>query len=238
MTEPKLKKDKLYVWSVILIITGYSVCLMPYWWIFGTPLILITGIVLIWLSKKTNTIKILFTIMPFILWLPGFWALLYFGSERMPPETFLIPKNFRGKITLYYGEPCGQTLIKENGRYIYHIPVDGIMVIKNPLETGIIDQNYFFVDSTGKKISKIDLLIRQDFNEDYTIQKNKHEPSRKKVGVFLGGTGSGGSDNGGKDYQFHEMYVDSWDSLRVYSDKKTDSIGMEILNNCRQGKNN
>lgn len=108
------------------------------------------------------------------------------------------------------------------------------MIINNPLETGIIDQEYFFVDSTGKKTSKIDMLIQQDFNEDYTTEKNKHEPSRKKVGVFLGGTGSMSSDDNGKDYKFHEMYVESWDSLRVYNDKKNDSIAIEILRNCRK----
>lgn len=232
------KRDKFFIWGITLIILGYLICLMPYWWIFGTPIIFITGVSLMWLSRKNKTTKILFTILPIVCWLPGFGLLMYFGSEHMTPETFLIPENFRGKITLYYGEPCGQELQKENGRLIYHIPENGVMIIKNPFETGIINEEYCFVDLKGKIIKKIDLLVQQDFNEDYTTEKNKHEPPRNKVAIFLGAAGSSGTINGvdKEQYKFHELYVDSWDSLRVYNEKKADSASMQTLTGCRVAK--
>lgn len=91
----------------------------------------------------------------------------------MTPETFLIPKDFRGQITLIYNEPCGQTIPKVDGRLIYRIPDNGVMILTNEFETGIIDQEYYFVDDNCNKIEKIPELIQQDFNEDYTIEKNK-----------------------------------------------------------------
>jgi hypothetical protein len=39
---------------------------------------------------------------------PGFVAVMYFGTNHVKPATFLIPKDFRGKIIIYYGEPCGE----------------------------------------------------------------------------------------------------------------------------------
>jgi hypothetical protein len=200
------------------------------------PLVFISGVFVIWFSGKTKTTKILFSVLPVFLWLPGFLALMYFGTNRVTPETFLIPHNFRGKIVLYYGEPCGINVLKENDRNVYRIPQDGIMILKNPLETGIIDQEYYFVNSKGKRLSKIKMLIQQDFNEDYTLEKNKHEPPRNKVGAFLGGTGSGSDiETGKKRYQFQFIYITSWDSLRKYDDRKADSIANNILKNCRVG---
>lgn len=65
----------------------------------------------------------------------------------MTPETFLIPKDFRGQITLIYYEPCGQTVPKVDGRLIYEIPDNGVMILTNKFETGIIDKEYYFVDN-------------------------------------------------------------------------------------------
>ncbi len=109
------------------------------------------------------------------------------------------------------------------------------MIIKNRFETGVIDEEYYFVDLKGKIIRKIDSFDQQDFNENYTLEKNKHEPPRNKVAVFLGGTGGSGPINGidKEHYNFHELYIDSWDSLRVYNERQADSISMQALIGCR-----
>jgi hypothetical protein len=229
-------KDKFFAWGIILIIVGYLISLNPYWLIFGTPIIYIIGCIFIGLSTKRLFTKILIISAPIIMWIPGFWALCYFGSARVTPSTFLIPTNFRGKIVLYYGEPCGEELIKENGRYMYHIPNNGIMILKNPLETGIIDEEYYIVDSAYKKVKKLSMMFQQDFNEDYTVEKNKHEPVRNQLGVFLGGTGTGITDFDHKKYFTSELYVDSWDSLRVFNNVKFDTTSLNILKGCRLKK--
>ena len=154
----------------------------------------------------------------------------------MTPETFLVPKDFRGQITLIYNEPCGQTVPKVDGRLIYKIPDNGVMILKNEFETGIIDQEYYFVDDNWNKIEKIPELIQQDFNEDYTLEKNKNEPPRNKVGLFLLGTG-GGSTLKNENYSFHMMAVNSWDSLRVQDNGGfPDNLIDSLLFQCRQKK--
>ena len=112
------------------------------------------------------------------------------------------------------------------------------MIFKNQQEEGILDEEFYFVNSKGEKTSKINVLEQQDFNEAYTLEKNKNEPSRKQLAVFLGGNGTQSFSDVNKNnfkgnYHFSEIFVDSWDSLRVYNNKKTDSIAETITNNCR-----
>lgn len=154
----------------------------------------------------------------------------------MTPETFLIPENFRGQITLIYNEPCGQAIPKVDGRLIYKIPDNGVMILKNEFETGIIDQEYYFVDDNENKIGKVPKLIQQDFNEDYSLEKNKNELPRNKIGLFLLGTGRG-STSKNENYSFHIMAVNSWDSLRVQQNEVvSDNLIDSLLFKCRQKK--
>jgi hypothetical protein len=225
-------KDKLFWWGFVIISIGYFATLNPVWIIFGTPLIYLAGCIIVSLSKKKLAIKVIVIVSPIILWLPGFFALSYFGTHHLPPETFLIPETFQGKIIIYYNEPCGQEQPKTDSGYIYNIPANGIVILKRPIETGIIDQRYFIVDSKGRKEKELSMFIQQDFNEDYTIDRNKNEPPRNKLAVFLGGTGNGiGVDS--KRFYFTELYVDSWDSLRVYNNNKSDTTALNVLRSCR-----
>lgn len=231
-------KDKHYRRGLLLIIIGYLISLMPYWWIFGTPLIYIIGVVLIWLSKKDRISKVLFTIVPIIFWLPGFWLFVYLWAGHATPGTFLIPQNFSGQITLYYGEPCGQELKKVDGRYIYRLPANGVMIIKNPMESGIIDEEFYFTDVSGKRLSKIDLLDQQEINERGGSAKGLPDTLRKKVGAFLIGTGASGTVNGvdTDHYKFDKLFIGSFDSLGTNNSLRLDSISRSVLKNCRAVK--
>ena len=203
--------------------------------IFATPFFIV-GQLLIWFSDQKIKLKLLLLVLPLILWYPSVLAFFFLASKKMTPETFLVPKEFRGQITLIYQEPCGETVPIINGRLTYKIPSNGIMIVSNKFETGIIDQEYYFVDKNWNKIEPIQRLIQQDFNEEYTLQKNKHEPPRNKVGLFLLGTG-GGSTFKNENYQFHMMAVNSWDSLRIQNSNSHDSLVDELLLKCRQRKN-
>ena len=221
--------------GLFLVLVSWLVCLNPYLIIFAGPFFIV-GLVLVGLSKAKLKTKLLTIVLPIVFWYPGFLALMYFGAKRMTPETFLIPQDFRGQITLVYNEPCGETIPKVDGKLIYKIPNNGVMILTNELETGLTDQEFFFVNSQGKKIEKLEALIQQNYNEDYTLEKNNNEPPRNKVGVFHLGTG-GGSSLKNENYEFHIFAVNSWDSLRVMenggmSDKLTDSL----LYICRKKK--
>lgn len=218
--------------GLILTILGWLVCLNPFFILFAGPIFLI-GLLVVWLSKAKLKSKVLTTFIPFILWYPCFLLLMYFGSNHMTPETFLVPKKFRGQITLIYNEPCGQTIQMIDGRLIYKIPDNGVMILSHKFETGYIDQEYYFVDSNWNIIEKIPMLTQQDFNEDYTTVINKNEPPRNNIGMFLLGTGSGATlknDN----YSYHKMEVNSWDSLRVEQYNNQESLIDSLLYQCRQ----
>nr|WP_315394774.1 hypothetical protein [uncultured Sphingobacterium sp.] len=223
----------VYKTGIILIILSWIACLNPYWIIFGGPVFII-GLLIVWLSKIKLKTKLLTTFLPLLLWYPGMLAFVFLASKHMTPETFLIPKDFRGQITLIYNEPCGQTVPKVDGRLIYKIPNNGVMILTNKFETGIIDQEYYFVDNNWNKIEKIPELIQQDFNEDYTLEKNKNEPPRNKVGIFLLETGRG-STAMNKNYKYHMMAVNSWDNFRVqYDGGIPDKLIDSLLFQCKK----
>ena len=139
---------------------------------------------------------------------------------------------------MIYEESCGETIPKANGRLIYKVPYNGVLIIKNKFETGTIDHEYYFVDNDWNKIEKIPLFIQQDFNEDYTLEKNKNEPPRNKVGMFLLGTGSGSTFKN-NDYKFHMMAVNSWDSIRAQNNNGIFKILVDsLLFQCRQRNQN
>ncbi|MFD2935352.1 DUF6843 domain-containing protein [Spirosoma flavum] len=221
-----------YKTGLILTIVSWFFCLNPYWLIFAGPFF-VGGLLVVWFSKERLKTKIITAILPLILWYPGIAAFFFLASKHMTPETFLIPRNFRGQITLIYNEPCGQVVPKVDGRLTYKIPANGIMILKNEFETGVIDHRYYFVDKSWNNVGVIPQLIQQDFNEDYTLEKNNNEPPRSKIGLFHLGSGSGSTENN-DNYKFHMMVVNCWDSLRVQhdvglSDKFIDSL----LYKCR-----
>ena len=222
-----------YKIGLSLTLMSWLICLNPYLIIFAGPFFLI-GIIIIWFSRANLKSKLLSTILPIVLWYPGFLSFILLGSKHMTPETFLVPKSFRGQITLIYEESCGETIPKANGRLIYKVPYNGVLIIKNKFETGTIDHEYYFVDNDWNKIEKIPLFIQQDFNEDYTLEKNKNEPPRNKVGMFLLGTGSGSTFKN-NDYKFHMMAVNSWDSIRAQNNNGIFKILVDsLLFQCRQ----
>lgn len=232
MTEKQSNiKDYLYIIGLTLIIVGFLVCLLPYCVIFGGPVFLI-GVLLLWFSRKTVRHKLLWTFIPLIVWYPAMGLFVYFGSNHVTPATYLIPRDFRGKIQIIYGEPCGQRLQMVDNRKIFIIPDNGVLIVQDELETGFINNEYYFVDKGGNKLQKIDELIRQSFNEEYTTTKNKKEPPRNKVALFFGGTG-GVVYAGEREQSYEFMFVMSYDSLRVFKESHSDSLARSLVNTCR-----
>ena len=154
-------------------------------------------------------------------------------AQNVTPQTFLIPKNFKGQIILIYDQPCGIDVPLTNGRLVFKIPENGILILKNKHETGIINHEYYLVNESGSQISKLEFLIQQNYNEDYTTTKNPDEPDRNKLGVFLNGSGMAELSNG-KTYTFDEMNVNSWEGLKIdKSFMKNDAVIDSTLINCK-----
>ena len=96
----------------------------------------------------------------------------------MESETFLIPKDFRSKLIIYFAEPCGVETEYENGRRICKIPDNSVFITKFEREFGIIDYEFYLVDNEGSRIL-LPILDRRDFNDSKT-----NEPPIDKLAAF------------------------------------------------------
>lgn len=122
------------------------------------------------------------------------------------PETFLIPKGYRGTVRVVFDQTCGQPVKYEAKRRLYEIPNDGILLTQFKAEQGFIDQKFYIIEN-GKR-RKIEQLMVQAFNEEWTLEKNQSEPPRNRVSIFEAGrTYSDGSS---------EFYVCTYNQFRNY----------------------
>jgi hypothetical protein len=124
-----------------------------------------------------------------------FWAIVT-GCEPKP-ETYLIPDGFKGKINIIFNQPRGLPQRYENGRRVYDIPSNGILLTRFKDEYGIIDHQYFYVDKGGNK-SPLEIFHYQ-YNKDGTTKWIIQDSG--KVGIFLDGTTGGYGGNNNLKYQ-------------------------------------
>lgn len=135
----------------------------------------------------------------------------------MESETFLIPRNYRGRVRIIFNQKCGETIKYEDKRRAYDIPNDGILFTQFKDEQGFINQNFYLLEN-GQR-TKIEELMVQDFNEEWTTERNLKEPPRDKLAIFNAGrTYSDGSS---------EFYICTYNELKKYDikyDQKFDSL--------------
>jgi hypothetical protein len=139
-----IKDRKIKIVGIILIVLGtLSITLSPYTlYFYYLPLIiLIVGIILVWLTNTKLITKIASTISPIIFY--SIYTYLWTLSNTLPPEIFLIPKDYRGKVNILYKSNCGILLTETENKLIYQIPNDGILILKNEQEFGFINQEFF-----------------------------------------------------------------------------------------------
>ena len=156
------------------------------------------------------------------------YQFLWYQFKKVPPETFLIPKDYKGKIHVHFNKPCGQAAEVKNGRRLYKIPMNGILLSQFKDKQGFIDQQYFLFDKNGR-LTLLPQLDVRDYNEEWTLEKNSNEPSRDILGVFHAGRVS--------DQGSYEFYVSTYrqlrDSFGFQYDKQFDSLEQKILDTCK-----
>ena len=102
----KKVSDILFNLGFFLIIIGaVGLTFMVFFAYFGLPLFLI-GCLLILLSKKELKTKLITTLSVLGVILL-FWS-LWTWSKNVTPETFLISKDYRGKVNIIHGQSCGR----------------------------------------------------------------------------------------------------------------------------------
>ena len=64
---------------------------------------------------------------------------------------YLFPRGFTGYVLIFYGVPDGVELQTEDGIWVYDIPPDGILKVKDKASPGIVNLSYFYVDTDGSR---------------------------------------------------------------------------------------
>ncbi len=159
-----------------------------YW--FGIPLILLTvGAVLLILSKVQVKAKALVGLLTLALIPLTFAGSIYLSSAK--PETFLTPNNYKGQIVVFYDEQCGSEEVDENGRRVYVIGTDGILITKVNKNSGYLNRNFFYVKENGERTA-IPAFQRQNFETEKKEWNLYNQPisvesfARDTVGAFWG----------------------------------------------------
>ncbi len=175
------ERDGFFIAGIVLFaIAIIGTFVIPYFFLI-TPIFLFAAILFAWLSKQKTLTKILWTVSP--IGLLSLLIVIGYQLDKKESETFLIPKDFRGKFVIYYEESCGTDVEYINGRRIYRIPDDGILITKFKREAGFIDDEFYLIDNQGNKIL-LPKLDTRDFNFNGRLEKTDNEPPRDKLAVF------------------------------------------------------
>lgn len=225
-------KSKLYVIGLVLILLSFLGCVVSYYLIpFGLPVFAV-GALLVALSNRQFWVKLTTALVPLVLWLPSTMIFLsWYG--RTTPQTYLIPSDYEGSFRVVYGEPCGIEPAIEGGRRVLVIPANGQLIVKPEHEGGIIDHEYYFVDSHGKR-TRINTIL------EYR-QRIESMP-----GVMFSGSGSMGGvmPNGSSSTEaptaidFADLYVfnkDSVDRSDYKANEAFDDSTRALVERCRDG---
>lgn len=202
-----INKDIFKISILILIITNSLIIgfLPGLLYLYLLPIIsLLILIIILWFTNYNFSKKIVFTILPFII--VPICILIWKKINTVEPEFFLIPKNYRGFVYISYNHKCGKPTKYEANSRVYEIPNDGVLLTQFKDKQGFINQKFYLIDK-GKRV-KIEELFVQDFNEKWTLEKNKKEPPRNKLAIFHAGrTYSDGSS---------EFFVGTYNDLKKY----------------------
>jgi hypothetical protein len=131
-------------------------------------------------------------------------------------ESYLIPTGFRGRVNIIFNQNNGAPPRYENGRRIYLIPSNGILLTQFPGGYGFVNHEYYYVDSGGIRQSLP--IFRYEYAKDGTTKWIVKDPYQ--TGIFLDGT-TGAYGNGNNKYEAFEVsdYIglDSIESFQNFS---------------------
>lgn len=106
------------------------------------------------------------------------------GCSKPEPETYIIPFGYLGRVNIIFNQKNGMPVKYENGRRIYEIPSNGILLTQFKDEYGFINHQFYYSDILGNR--QLLPIYKEERNSDGTtkwIIKNNDE-----VGIFLDGT--------------------------------------------------
>ncbi|HEY6062356.1 MAG TPA: hypothetical protein VIV35_02035 [Chitinophagaceae bacterium] len=113
-----------------------------------------------------------------------FILLSLFGCKNPEPADFLIPKEYSGRVAVVFEQKQGERPKYLNGRRIYEVPHNGILLTQFKAEFGFIDYRYFLIDENGTQT--LLPIYEYEYNKDGTVRYLVGD--KEKVGIFGNGT--------------------------------------------------
>lgn len=121
------------------------------------------------------------------------------------PETHLIPDGYTGYVYIVQSDTHGEPEQHEDGRRLYRIPSDGLLLTRFGSNDGIIDAQYFYVRADGS---------RQEITADY-VAGDGPSAGRADTAVTIQHLSTGVIGNANVPFQQYfvgtESDMDEWD---------------------------
>lgn len=159
---PSARGPLLWI-GLFLICAGVALtAALFFMFIISVPIVLV-GIGLVLASGQPAWLKALAVSFPFIAWMGiamGMWAV----APREAAATFLIPEGFEGTIMLVKNEQCGPPSEYENGRRLYRVPANGLLITRDTVPNE--DHPYYQYPNAG--------YFQRPDNEYYLVDRQGH----------------------------------------------------------------
>jgi len=211
-------------------------------YLFGLPFLgLLFGIFLIWRGSASGRAKALVTFLCFPIICLTLFSSFYLNMAES--ETFLIPQNYRGPITVFLDEDCGSEPSWEDRRRVYNVSPTGVFITRFRKNNGYLDQKFFLVDDTGNR-REIHKFNWQKFDTELaewgqTEGRNSEPLAKDTVGIFYWY----GAETYYTSKKSINLFVDGYKMFDV--DEKTSWLerqkwvrsAIEQLEQCRGGRN-
>ena len=151
----------------------------------------------------------------------------FFSCDQAEPEDYLIPKGYKGRVNIIFNQKRGVPPKYENGKRVYVIPRNGILLTQFKDQYGFINHHYYYVDNDNKR-TPLKIFWYNNF-VDSTSKANRNE-----VGIFSDATSGVYGNNDVKYEEFDVSDYFSLDSLESKSDimKRVQDI---LKNNFQPG---
>ena len=144
------------------------------------------------------------------------------------PEDYLLPEGFKGRATVIFNQKEGASPKYENGKRVYEIPANGILLTQFKDEYGIVNHHYYYVDSNGKRTALP--IYQYEYNKDGTtkwIVKNENE-----TGIFSDGTTGQYGEGTSAPFQFFTVSsyngLDTIESNDIFNHRINKLIGANL----------
>jgi hypothetical protein len=223
----------------IIVLTFVLSAINPYVLMFTIPVFII-GALLIWFSKRQILSKILWTVLPVLLWYPTFVTFMYLsgtiGTATAQKFDFIFPNGFKGSVILVGNISCGQQVKIKDGREQLLIPNNGILLYQGEVETGYVNHKYYY------QLPNDSLIPLPDRANYMYFDSKKNQPSTDVVGVWLGSTGTKTSYEPKPKIEYSSMTltVDSKDSIDLHYDfqteKRFENLTDSLIRECAKKK--